>query len=95
MKKKLLILPILSGLALTGCSTTDNKADAKKWYQKGDTIVKCQGVTKKGMNDCGANGHSCSGNAKVDRDDKEWVYLPQGVCEKIVGGVVWKKKVVK
>jgi len=49
---------------------------------------KCQGVAKAGMNDCGANGHGCAGQAKVDGDKNEWVYLPEGTCEKIVGGVV-------
>ena len=95
MKKKHLILPLLTGIALTGCSSTDKKSEGKNWYIKGETIVKCRGIVKKGMNDCGANDHSCSGNAKANRDDKEWVYLPEGVCEKIVGGVVWKKKVAK
>ena len=49
---------------------------------------KCQGVAKAGMNDCGANAHSCAGQAEVDADPKEWVYLPEGTCEKIVGGTV-------
>jgi len=49
---------------------------------------KCQGVAKAGMNDCGANGHSCAGQAKVDADPNEWVYVPEGTCEKIVGGTV-------
>lgn len=49
---------------------------------------KCQGIAKAGMNDCGANGHSCAGNAAVDGDPNEWVYVPEGTCEKIVGGVV-------
>lgn len=49
---------------------------------------KCQGVAKTGMNDCGANGHGCAGQAKVDGDKNEWVYLPEGTCQKIVGGVV-------
>jgi uncharacterized membrane protein len=49
---------------------------------------KCQGVAKAGMNDCGANGHSCAGQAEVDADPNEWVYLPKGTCEKIVGGSV-------
>ena len=54
----------------------------KKGYQK------CAGVVKAGQNDCGANGHSCAGQAKTDGDAKEWVYLPKGTCSKIVGGVV-------
>ena len=49
---------------------------------------KCQGIAKAGMNDCGANGHGCAGQAEVDGDPNEWVYLPEGTCEKIVGGTV-------
>jgi uncharacterized membrane protein len=47
---------------------------------------KCFGVAKAGKNDCAANGHSCAGQAKKDGDAKEWVHLPKGACEKIVGG---------
>ena len=49
---------------------------------------KCYGVVKAGHNDCGnAQGtHSCAGQAKVDGDWGEWVYLPKGTCEKLVGG---------
>ena len=49
---------------------------------------KCQGIAKAGQNDCGANGHSCAGQAAVDGDPNEWVYVPEGTCEKIVGGVL-------
>ena len=66
-----------------------------KWAKKGDTIVKCQGVAKKGANDCGANGHDCANQAKVDNDPKEWVYVPEGVCEKLANGVKYKTKTVK
>lgn len=48
-------------------------------------MEKCLGVAKAGMNDCGANGHSCAGKAAVDGDPNEWVYVPEGTCEKIVG----------
>ena len=65
---------------------------APSWAKKGDTIVKCKGIAKKGKNDCGANGHGCSGKATEDNDPNEWIYVPEGVCEKITGGVVLKKK---
>ena len=65
-----------------------------KWAKKGDKIEKCAGVAKKGMNDCGANGHACGGKAKVDNDPNEWVYVPNGVCKKI-GGKTIKVKTVK
>ena len=53
---------------------------------------KCQGVAKAGMNDCGANGHSCAGMAETDGDPNEWVYMPEGTCDKIVGGSVKEPK---
>jgi uncharacterized membrane protein len=49
---------------------------------------KCFGVAKAGKNDCAANGHSCAGQAKKAGDAKEWVHLPKGTCEKLVGGNV-------
>lgn len=53
-----------------------------------DGYEKCQGVAKAGQNDCGANGHGCAGFAEADGDKNEWIYVPEGTCDKIVGGVV-------
>ena len=89
--KTTLILTTAAGsLALSAVAT----AGAPKWAKPGSTLVKCAGIAKKGLNDCGANGHDCAGNAKVDNDPNEWVYVPEGVCEKIAGGRVWKTKKV-
>ncbi len=49
-------------------------------------MEKCYGVVKAGKNDCGANSHGCAGQAKVDGDKSEWLSLPKGSCERIVGG---------
>lgn len=49
-------------------------------------MEKCYGIVKAGKNDCHANGHSCAGSAKTDGDKAEWIKLPKGLCEKIVGG---------
>jgi uncharacterized membrane protein len=51
-------------------------------------MEKCSGIVKAGMNDCGANGHACAGQAKEDSTAGEWIKVPQGTCEKITGGVV-------
>lgn len=58
---------------------------------------KCAGIAKAGMNDCGANGHGCAGQAEVDGDKNEWIYVPEGTCDKIVGGTLKtpKKKTEK
>ena len=57
---------------------------------KGDT-EKCAGIVKAGKNDCGTSKHACSGQSKADGGD-EWVYVPKGACEKIVGGSVVASK---
>ncbi|NQY65256.1 MAG: DUF2282 domain-containing protein, partial [Alteromonadaceae bacterium] len=58
---------------------------------------KCAGIAKAGKNDCGAfdGSHSCVGQATGDNSDNEWVYVPQGTCEKITGGVVKAVKPAK
>ena len=75
-----LLASIVGGAALMA-----NTATAKDGYEK------CAGIAKKGMNDCAANGHTCAGQAKKDRDANEWIYVPTGTCAKIAGGTVVTK----
>ena len=58
---------------------------------------KCAGIAQAGKNDCGSldGAHSCAGQAKVDGSAHEWVYVPEGTCEKIVGGKVAATKPAK
>jgi len=65
-------------------------ADKGKDNNKGKGMEKCYGIVKKGMNDCGANNHSCQGQAPKSGDPEEWIFLPTGTCSKIVGGIVKK-----
>ena len=53
---------------------------------------KCAGIAQAGKNDCGAldGKHKCAGQSKTDDDKNEWVYVPEGTCTKITGGVVAK-----
>jgi uncharacterized membrane protein len=48
---------------------------------------KCYGVAKAGANDCAnlSGSHSCSGSAKADNDNGEWMYVPAGTCAKMGG----------
>lgn len=77
--KKLLTLSAL-GAAVAGFGTADDAHAAK-----GDK-ERCYGVVKAGNNDCGANNHSCAGQAETDGDGNEWLYMPKGLCERLVGG---------
>jgi len=72
------------GLAATVTSTAVAKDD------KGN-MEKCAGIAKAGKNDCGTSKHACAGQAKTDGGE-EWVYVPKGSCEKIVGGTVVASK---
>ena len=47
---------------------------------------KCYGVAKAGKNDCAGPGHVCAGQAKTDGSPDEYVTVPKGTCERIVGG---------
>lgn len=67
---------------VAGAAMIAPDVQAKKGFEK------CAGIVKAGKNDCAANGHSCSGKAKKDGDANEWIYVPIGTCNKIVGGKV-------
>jgi len=48
---------------------------------------KCYGIAKAGKNDCASAGaNSCGGSSKVTGDAKAWIYVPEGYCDRIVGG---------
>ena len=81
MNKKALVGSALAsvfalGMTVGGQALADDKPE------------KCYGVVKAGQNDCGnaAGTHSCAGQSTVDGDGGEWVFLPKGTCEKLVGG---------
>lgn len=84
MKKTLMVAAVVAVAASVGGADDVAAHAVKKGYEK------CAGIVKKGMNDCGANGHSCAGMAAVDNDPNEWIMVPQGTCNKIVGGRVVK-----
>jgi uncharacterized membrane protein len=71
--------------SLLALGTTASAGDAA-------TKEKCAGVAAVGQNDCAANGHDCAGQAKVDKDPKEWKYVPKGECEKMGGKIVKPEK---
>lgn len=64
----------LAALGVTGPAVADDKPE------------KCYGVVKAGKNDCQTSSGACAGTARQDGQPDAWIYLPQGTCEKIVGG---------
>lgn len=51
-----------------------------------DKGEKCYGVSKAGKNDCQTATSACAGSSKQDANPSAFIFLPQGSCEKIVGG---------
>ncbi len=59
------------------CATSSSFAD------KEVSMEKCMGIVTAGMGD---------GKAAIDGNDEEWLYLPFGQCEKLIGGDVYIEK---
>lgn len=49
-------------------------------------MEKCYGIARAHQNDCGTNTHGCSNEQTVDGDKSNWLAVPKGLCNKIVGG---------
>lgn len=81
--KSLFTAGLIAG-AITAATAAHAAMDAPEGNEK------CYGIVKAGKNDCGAadKSHGCMGGAKVDGDPNEWIGVPKGVCEKIVGATL-------
>jgi uncharacterized membrane protein len=82
MKRSMFIATALAS-ALTPIMLTAQKPAPTPSFK----AEKCYGIAKAGKNDCASTGNnSCGGTSKVDKDAKAWIYVPEGYCERIVGG---------
>lgn len=92
MKKNVIVKSSLVAMALSSLASVAHAVpDQPKAWEK------CAGIAKEGKNDCGAidGKHNCAMQATKDNDPNEWVYVPQGTCDKITGGKVYKVKPAK
>jgi len=69
---------IASVLVLTAASSQAATSQQK--------MEKCYGIVKAGLNDCQTATQACAGSATKDSQPDAFIFLPKGVCEKIVGG---------
>ena len=85
--KKLLVTSALS-LALIGASQVMFED-----VQAAGEVEKCYGIAKAGQNDCASTdgSHNCSGQSVKDAQAGDWIALPQGICDRIVGGTTVAK----
>jgi uncharacterized membrane protein len=84
--QKSTVYAAIAGLMATGAVLTTSLDAAPDKNQE-----KCYGIAKKGMNDCGAKGHDCSGKAMKDNDPAEWKYVPKGKCAQMGGKLMAPK----
>ncbi|OZH53493.1 membrane protein [Hydrocoleum sp. CS-953] len=85
INKKLALATAMTGVLAVGIATLGSNQEALAGKEG---MEKCAGIVKAGMNDCGTPEHDCAGKATVDSDKEEWIYVPIGTCEKIVGATI-------
>lgn len=78
INKTAMLAAAIGGLVTLGAAQTVFAADDA-------ATEKCYGIAKAGKNDCAGAKHACSGQGTKDRAATEWVKLPKGTCERIVG----------
>lgn len=76
----------LAGVLAIGLGTATDAAAADA------AMEKCAGIVKAGKNDCATSTTACHGSVHSDAAPEAWIYLPQGTCEKIVGGHISLQK---
>jgi len=86
MNSKKTLNTLLAGAVAV--STMGSMAATNSANAMGKDKEKCYGVVKAGKNACGSadKAHGCAGQATVDGSGVEWISLPKGTCEKLVGG---------
>jgi uncharacterized membrane protein len=77
--KSALITAALGSLLALGSVTATAADDSSN-------TEKCYGVAKAGKNDCAGAKHACAGQGTKSSDANEWVKLPKGTCDRLVGG---------
>jgi uncharacterized membrane protein len=86
MSDKIIATAISAVLALQVTAASANEGEAMMQSPSLPGMERCFGIAKAGMNDCGNASHHCGGEAKINNDKNEWVFLPSGLCQKITGG---------
>ena len=77
-KKSYLTSLIGSAISVAVLSTASTPTLANTQSQE-----KCAGIVKGGLNDCASAEHVCAGMNTDDAYPTDWIWLPQGTCNKI------------
>ena len=83
MKSKKTLNAAVAGLLISGATySTTVKASGTKDAPGGKNIH-CEGVAMKYVNDCGANGHKCGGQAASNFQKGEWLKMSKEDCKAV------------
>lgn len=85
---------ITSFLALStlGVCITASAADKKATPQDIDSMEKCYGIARAGLNDCQTATASCAGSSTKDSQKDAFLFVQKGLCDRIVDGSLTPKK---
>lgn len=81
-KRNTAVAAALGSLVALGLSATATQSA----FAAAEGMEKCFGVAKAGKNDCQTSNSSCAGTSTSDGQKDAWVLVPEGLCEKVVGG---------
>ena len=84
MKKSayLIASTVVAAIGMAAVAQAENPTPAPKPSFANE---KCYGIAKAGKNDCQTSNSSCAGTSKRDAQADAWVYVPAGLCGKLVG----------
>lgn len=92
-KRQALIAAALAGLCAATAGGVSASPSASASAAASVEKEKCYGIAKAGQNDCAtaSGSHSCAGQAKTDKDAREWKYVAKGTCVKAGGKTAAQK----
>lgn len=83
---KIVMTAITAVLALTAGTVMTTAVYAAPVTTSQPEMEKCYGIAKAQMNDCKTDHTSCAGSTTKDSQPDGFLLVPQGLCNKIVGG---------
>jgi len=60
--------------------------DTNWFLAKKEERERCYGIVFAGKNDCGTAKHACASQSIKDAATEEFIMVPKGLCQRIVGG---------
>ena len=86
MDKRLLIATALAS-AVVAPTPAISKVVPKPAPTPEFKAERCYGIARAGENDCASTGNNdCAHTSTKANDLRAWIYMPEGYCERILGG---------